>query len=206
LIIFGERVDFCYQSIHVVSWCDVWLGYILHVFVDCVHVVDAGRRSTSAVFSEVPCFATVKTGSFGSSTDVVLLYRDVCHPIVVVLSGVGVSVILILSSVVGGSSAREVHWYLDVVVCRARGICGVVLWSLLLLRRPLLVLLRASSPRAWSELPLIVVESSWVWQPSSGSDEFNHLSAFRDIDGPGFVLVVVLREWNLDDFVEDARG
>ena len=140
------------------------------------------------------CFATVEAGSFGSSADVVLLYWDVCHSTVVVLSGVGVGVILVLSSVVGGSSAREVHWHLDVIVRRARSVGGVVLGSLLLLLlRSLLVLLwTPSSPRTWSELVLIIIESSRVGQSSSGSNEFNHLSAFRDIDGSSFVFVVVL--------------
>jgi hypothetical protein len=32
------------------------------------------------------------------------------------------------------------------------------------------------------------------------------LSPFCDVDGSGLVLIVVLWEWDLDDFVEDARG
>jgi len=187
-----------------VSRCNVRLGYVLHVIVDGVHEVDAGRRSTSAVFGEVSRLATVEAGSFGSPADIVLLYRNVCHPVVVSLSGVGVGVVLILSSIIGSSGAGEVHWYLDVVVRWARGVCRVVLWSLLLLRWSLLVLLWVSSPRAWSELALIIIEPSGVWQSSSGPNEFDHLSAFRDVDGSGFVFVVMLWEWYLDNFVKNA--
>jgi hypothetical protein len=188
------------------TWCDAWLGYILHIFVDGVHVVDAGRCSTSAVFGEVSRLATVEAGSFGSPADIILLYRDVCYSVVVSLGGVGVGIALVLSSIIGGSGAGEVHQYLDIVVCRTRGVSGVVLWPLLLLRWPLLVLLWASPPRAWSELALVIVEPSWVWQSSSGPNEFDHLSAFRDVDGSGLVLVVVLRKRYLNNFVEDAWG
>jgi hypothetical protein len=84
---------------------------------------------------------------------------------------------------------------------------GIVIWSLLLLLlllRPLLVLLGASSPGSWPELILIlsehVVESSRIGDSSSGSDEFDHLSTFSDVDGFRFVFAVVLREWIPDDF------
>jgi hypothetical protein len=154
----------------------------------------------------VSWLAAVEAGSFGSSADVILLYWDVCHSVVVGLSGVGVGVVLVLSSIVRGSGTGEVHWYLDVVVCQSGGVRGVVLWPWLLLRWSLLILLRTSSPRAWSELSLVVIESSWVRQSSSGPDEFDHLSTFCDVDGPSLVLVVVLREQYFDDLVEDAWG
>jgi hypothetical protein len=188
------------------SWRNARLGYVLHIFVDGVHVVDAGQCSTSAIFGEMSCFAAVKAGSFGSSADVVLLYRNVCHPVVVGLGGVGVGVVLVLPSIVGGSGTGEVHWYLDIVVRRPRGVRGIVLWSLLLLWWSLLVLLWPSSPRAWSELALIVIEPSRVWQSSSSPDEFDHLAAFRNVDGPSFVFIVVLGKWYLDNFVENAWG
>ena len=151
-------------------------------------------------------FAAVEAGSLGSSADVILLYWDVCHSIVVGLSSVGVGVVLVLLSIVGGSGAGEIHWYLDVVVCQTGGVCGVVLWPWLLLWWPLLILLWTSPPRTWSELSLVVIEPPWVWQPPSGPDEFDHLPALRDVDGSSLVFVVVLREWYLNDFVEDTWG
>jgi hypothetical protein len=155
----------------------------------------------------VSWLAAVEAGSPGSFADVVLLYRDVCRSVVVGLGSVGVGVALVLPSIVGGSGAGEVHWYLDVVVCRTRGVRGVVLWPLLLLRGPLLVLLWSPSPRTWSELSLVItIEPPWVWQPPLSPNEFDHLSALRDVDGSSFVLVVVLWEWYFDNFVEDAWG
>ena len=75
---------------------------------------------------------------------------------------------------------------------------------LLLLLWPLLVLLRLPSPSSWSKLVVIlskhVVEPSWVGNPSSGSDEFDHLSSLGDIDRLGLVLIVVLWEGVSDDF------
>jgi hypothetical protein len=180
---------------------------MLHVLIDCIHVIDAGGWAATAVFCEVSYLSAVKAGSLGASGFVVLLYWGVHHLAVLCLGGVRVGVVaLVLSSIVRCSGAREVHRYLYVVVCWARGVGGVVIGPLL----GSLLVLGASSPGAWSELALvlslIVVEPSWVWQPSSSSDEFNHLSALRDVDGPSFVFVVVLWEWYLDDFVEDAWG
>jgi hypothetical protein len=69
----------------------------------------------------------------------------------------------------------------------------------------LLVLLGASSPGSWSELVLIlaecVVKPLWVRDAPSGSDEFDHLLSFGDVDRLSFVLVVVLWERVSDDFV-----
>jgi hypothetical protein len=96
---------------------------------------------------------------------------------------------------------------LDVVIHRVWRIGGVVLWPLLLvlLLRPLLVLLGASSPGSWSELIQIlserVVESSWIGDSSPGSDEFNHLSPLGDIDRSGLVFIVILRNGDSDNFL-----
>jgi hypothetical protein len=119
--------------------------------------------------------------------------------------GVGV-VASVLASVVWHSSARQVHWYLDIIVRRAWSCGGIVIWSLLLLLlRSLLVLLRMSSPSSWSELILIlsecVVEPSRVGDSLSGSDEFNHLFAFHNVDHFCFVVIVILWEWVPDDLI-----
>jgi hypothetical protein len=178
---------------------------MLHVIINGVHVVDAGGWSTLAIFGEVSRLPAIETWPFGASGSIVLLCRGVCHSVVLRLSGVGVSVILVLPSIIGCSGAGEIHRYLYVVIGQLRGVGGVVCRSLWL--GPWLIL-GSSSPCARSELSLglVVVEPSWVWQSSSGPNEFDHLPSFRDIDGPGFVLVIMLWEWNFDDFVQDARG
>jgi hypothetical protein len=72
-----------------------------------------------------------------------------------------------------------------------------------------LILLGATSPGSWSELILVlskcVVESSRIGDFSSGSDEFDHLSPFDDVDRPGLVFVVVLWERDSDNFFQYAR-
>jgi hypothetical protein len=183
-----------------------------HVFVNGVHVIDVSCLSASTVLGEMSYFSAVKARAFGSFGSIVLLYQYFHHIAVLGLGEIGVCVVvLVLASVIGGPGAGQIHGYLHIVIGWARGIGRIVDGSLLLLLWSWLVL-RASSPCTWSELvlalilPLIVVIPSWVWQSSSGSDEFNHLSSLCDIDGSGFVFVVVLGEWNLDDFVENARG
>ena len=73
-----------------------------------------------------------------------------------------------------------------------------------------MVLLRMSSPGLWSELILIlsecIVEPPWVGDSSPGSDEFDHLLSFGDVDRSSLVLVVSLRDWELDDLVQYAWG
>jgi hypothetical protein len=121
---------------------------------------------------------------------------------------IGVSVVAsILASIIRGPSVQQVHWYLDVVVCGVWCIGGIVLWPLLLwlwLLWSLLVLLGASSPSSRSELILVlpkcVVEPSQIGDSSSGSDEFDHLSSFGDVDRPGLVFIVVLWDGNSDNF------
>jgi hypothetical protein len=133
---------------------------------------------------------------------------DVCGIVIFRLGRIRIGIVaLILVSVIQGPGPRQVHWYLDVVVHGLWRIGGVVLWSLLLLLllRPLLVLLGSSSPGSWSELILIlpkcVVEPPWVGDSSSGSDEFDHLLSFGDVDRSGLVFVVILRNWEFDDFI-----
>jgi hypothetical protein len=185
---------------------------VSHVFVNGVYVVDVGHLPASAVLGEVSCFSAVKARAFGALGSVVLLYRYFRHIVVFGLGEIGVCVVvLVLASVIGGPGVGQIHGYLHIVIGWARGVGGVVNGSLLLLLRSWLIL-RVSSPYMRPELvlalilPLIVVISSWVWQSSSGSDEFDHLSSFCDIDGSGFVFIVVLGKWNLNDFVENARG
>jgi hypothetical protein len=154
----------------------------------------------------VPCFSAIETWSFGASGSVVLLYWGICYPVVLGLRGVRVRIVaLILLMVVRCSSAGEVHRYWNVVI-RWTGSVGRVVHGSLLLGS--LLVLGASSPGARSELSLVltVIESSWVQQSSLGSDEFDHLSPLRDVDGSGLVFVVVLGKWYLDDFIKDARG
>jgi hypothetical protein len=161
-----------------------------------------------AIFGEVAYFSTIEAWSFQAWSLIVGFPLDVCGIVVLWLSGVRVGIVaLILASVVGDSSSQQVHWYLDVVICRSWCIGGIVLWSLLLLLllRPLLVLLGLSSPGLWSELRLIlpkcVVKPSLVGDSSSGPDEFDHQSSFGDVDHPGLVFVVGLWNWEFDDFI-----
>ena len=159
----------------------------------------------------MPYLSTVEAGSLGAWSLIIGLSLDVCGIVVFWLSHVRVSVVaLVLASVVWGPSPRQVHWYLDVVVCGSWCIGGVVLRPLLLLLLlgSLLVLLGSSSPGTWSELILVlpkhIVKPSWIGDSSSSSDEFNHLSSFGYVDCPSFVLIVILRNWEFDDFVEYA--
>ena len=73
-----------------------------------------------------------------------------------------------------------------------------------------MILLGATSPGSWSELVLVlsecVVESPWVGNSSSSSDEFDHLLSFGYVDCPGLVFVVVLWNGEFDDFIQYARG
>jgi hypothetical protein len=86
-------------------------------------------------------------------------------------------------------------------------VSGVVRWSLLLLLglSLLLVLLSASSPSSWLELISAlsegIVESPWIWEASSGSNEFYHLSAFCDFNSFVLVFVVSGGEWGLYNFI-----
>jgi hypothetical protein len=156
--------------------------------------------------------SAVEARSFGSWSLIVGLSLDVCGVAIFWLGRVCVSVVaLVLASVVWGSGPRQVHQYLDIVVCGSWCVGGVVLWPLLLLLwGSLLVLLGLSSPGSWSELILVlserVVESPWVGNSSSSSDEFDHLSSFGYVDCPGLVFVVVLWNGEFDDFIQYARG
>jgi hypothetical protein len=156
---------------------------------------------------------TVKAQSFWAWTLIVRLSLDVRCIVILQLGRICVGIVaLVLASVVWGPGPGQVHWYLDVVICGSWCIGGVVLQSLLLLLllRPLLVLLGSSSPGLWSELILIlskcVVEPPWVGDSLPSSDEFDHLSSFGYVDRPGLVFVVILRDWEFDDFVQYARG
>jgi hypothetical protein len=96
----------CHQFIHVMPRGDAWLRDMLHVFIDCVHVVDAGGWATAAVFCEVSYLSAVEAGSLRASGFIVLLYWGVCHLGVLRLGGVRVGVVaLILSPIVGCSGA-----------------------------------------------------------------------------------------------------
>jgi hypothetical protein len=190
---------------------DVRLRDVLHVFVFRVHVVDVAGWVAAAVFSEVTYFSTVEARSFRAQSLITGLSLNIRGIVVFWLGCVHVGVVaLVLASVVWGSGPRQVHWYLDIVVCGSRRVGGVVLQPLLLLLllRPLLVLLGSSSPGAWPELVLVlpkrVVEPSWIGDSLPGSDEFNHLSPLGDIDCLGLVFVVVLWEWVSDDFFQYA--
>jgi hypothetical protein len=140
---------------------------------------------------------------------VIGLPLNVCGVVVLWLGCIRVGIVaLVLALVVWSPGPRQVHWYLDVVVCGLRCVGGVVLQSLLL--RPLLVLLGSSSPGAWSELILVlserVVEPPWVGDSSPGSDKLNHLLSFGYVDRPGLVFVIILWDRKFDDFVQYARG
>jgi hypothetical protein len=165
-----------------------------------------------AILGEVTYLSTVKTGSFGAWLLVIGLSLDACGVVVFRLGSVHVGVVaLILASVIWGSGPKQVHWYLDIVICGSRCIGRVILWPLLLLLLgSLLVLLGSSSPGSWSELVLVlpecVIEPSRVGYSPSGSDEFNHLSSFGNIDCSGLVLVVSLWDWEFDNLIQYAWG
>jgi len=188
---------------------DVRLGNVSHVFIFGVHVVDVTQQVAAAVLGEVAYFSTVEARSFRARSLITGLPLNIHGVVVFWLGCVRVGVVaLVLTSVVWSSGSRQVHQYLDVVVCGSRCIGGIVLWSLLLLLlpRPLLVLLGMSSPGAWSELILVlsecVVESPWIGNSSPSSDEFNHLSSFGYVDCPGLVFIVSLWDWEFDNFVQ----
>jgi hypothetical protein len=152
--------------------------------------------------------STVKAGSLGTWSLIIGLSLDVRGIVIFWLGCVCIDVVaLILASVVRGSGPRQVHWYLDVVICGSWRIGGVILWFLLLLLL-LSSLLGSSSPSLWSELILVlsecVVDPPGVGDSSSGSNELNHLSSFGYVDCPSFVLIVILWNWEFDDFVEYA--
>jgi hypothetical protein len=154
-----------------------------------------------AISGKVTYFPTVKAWSFRVWLLMIGLSLDV-HGIVIFWLGricVGI-VALVLASVVWGSGPRQVHWYLDVVIRGLQCVGRVILWPLLLL-----LLLGSSSPGSWSELILVlsecVVESSQIGNSLSGSDELNHLSSFGYVDCSGLVFIVILRDWEFDDFV-----
>jgi hypothetical protein len=94
---------------------------------------------------------------------------------------------------------------LDIVVRRSWGVSGVVGWPLLLLLlllwSHLLVVTPAMRLELISVLAECVIERARVWQSSPGSDEFDHLPSFCDVDGFLFVLIVGHREWASDNFV-----
>jgi hypothetical protein len=166
VIFFGECVNLGHKLVYIRAWCDVWLWYILHIFIDGIHVVNVGRWVAATVLGEVACFSAVKAWSLGAPGSIILLDWGVCHIVVFRLGGVGVGVVvLVLTSIVGHSSVGQVHWYWDVVIGRSRSIGGVICWPLLLLLRPLLILLGSSSQGARSELSLalVVVEPSRIW-------------------------------------------
>src|SRR5580693_2416727 len=104
------------------------------------------------------------------------------------------------TSVNRGSSPRQVHQHLYVVVVWAR-CCGGIAH---LLPRGLLgvLLIRVLIPVVRLEVVLRLVEcvlGAVVWDPSSGPYSFDHLSSFSVLYGLGFVLVVVFGEWRGDD-------
>ena len=106
-----------HQFIYVVSWGDAWLRDMLHVLIDCIHVIDAGGWAATAVFCEVSYLSAVKAGSLGASGFIVLLYRGIRHLGVLHLGGVGIGVVvLVLPPIVGCPGTREIHRYLHVVV------------------------------------------------------------------------------------------
>jgi hypothetical protein len=140
MIFFGECIDLGHQLVHVVAWGDVWLWDMLHVFINGIHVVDAGRQSAAAVFSEVSCLSAVKAWSFWASGSIILLYWGVSYPVVFGLCRVGVCVILVHPVIVGRLGARKIHWHWYVVIGWPRGVGRVVSGSLLLLLWPRLVL------------------------------------------------------------------
>jgi hypothetical protein len=194
---------------NVGSWCDIWLRDVSHVFIFGVHVIDVARWIAAAVLGEMAHLSAIEARSFRAWSLIVRLSLNIRGVVVFRLDCVHVSVVaLVLASIVWGPGSRQVHRYLDIVICGAWCVGGVVLWPLLLLLlllRSLLVLLGASSPGSWPELILIlpecVVESSWIGDSSPGSDEFDHLSSFGDIDRPGLVFVIVLWECDSDNFL-----
>jgi hypothetical protein len=165
VVVFGECVDLCHQLVYISSQCEVRLGNLLHVFVDGIHIVDVGRLLALAVFGEMPHLSAVEAWTFRAFGLVVLLYWYLRHIAVLRLGEVGVRVVvLVLSSVIGGPGAGQIHRHLYVIVSRARGVGGIIGGSLLLLLR-LWLTLGTSFPRAWSKLvlPLIDVVPSRVW-------------------------------------------
>jgi hypothetical protein len=112
--------------------------------------------------------------------------------------------------VIGCSGVRYIHRHWDIVVCRSWGVGGIVGRPLLLLLLLLWPHLLAIAPAMWLELvPVLtecVVEGSRVWESSSGSDEFNHLFPFCDVNGLFFVLVVGCGEWAPYDFIQHTWG
>jgi hypothetical protein len=105
-------------------------------------------------------------------------------------------------SVVRGSGPRQVHRDLDVVVCGAWSVRGVILRGSLALRLALLIILAipAALLEVASEL-LEVVLGSVVRDSSACAYCFDHLSGLGVLDGFGLVLLVVLREWGCYDCV-----
>jgi hypothetical protein len=193
------------------SWYDIRLRDILHVFIFGIHVIDVARWVAATVLGEVTHFSAVEAWSFRAWSLIVGLSLNVHGVVVFRLDRVHVDVVtLVLVSVVCSPGPRQVHWYLDIVICGLWCIGGIILrlLLLLLLLRPLLVLLGASSPGLQPELILVlpecVVESSWIGDSLSGSDEFDHLSSLGDVDHPGLIFIVVLWERNSDNFFQYA--
>jgi hypothetical protein len=182
-----------FQVSHVGSRSDGWLWDVLHVVFYCIHVVYVAQWVATAVPREVARFSAVEAWPLGAGlTWGFLLWLGDCCIGVHITAGV-------LSVLIQCSSVRYIHRDLYIVIGWAWCVGGVVRWSLLLLLlwMSLLVLLTVS-PGPWLELVLILTEGIviWlrVWESSSGPDEFDHLSAFSDVDSFRFVFSVCGQE------------
>jgi hypothetical protein len=145
---------------NVGSGLDVQLGNVSHVFIFHVHVAYVARWVASAVFGKMAHLPTVEAGSFGACSLIAGLSLGVCGVVIFWLDRVCVNVVaLVLASVIWSPGPGQVHWYLNVIICRTWCVGGVVLHPLLLLLlllSSLLVLLGTSSPTSSSKLILVV--------------------------------------------------
>jgi hypothetical protein len=106
------------------------------------------------------------------------------------------------ASVDWSSSPRQTHWDLYVVVAWAR--CHGRVVRLLSWRLLGVLLIGALVPATWLEVVSWLVErvlKAVIWDPSSGSYGFDHLSSLSVLYSFGLVLVVVFREWGSDDCI-----
>jgi hypothetical protein len=153
----------------------------------------------------VPCkvtrFSTIEAWSFGAQLawDFFLQLGGCCVGIHIVTN--------VLSAVVGGPNAVQVHWNLHVIVgwswCIGRIVYRSLLLLLLLWLSPLVLL--TISPGLWLELVSVLAKSVVEWmgvqKSSSRSDELYHLSSFRDFDSLCFVFGVGGWEWCSYNFI-----
>jgi hypothetical protein len=149
--------------------------------------VDRFSLARATVPYEMSHFSAVEAGSYS--------FGELCRcPVCTGLIGPWEA------SIVRSSGPQQIHWDLDVIVGRARSICGVVR----LLSRGLLgvLLVRALVPGVWLHAAPELLErvlQAIIRDSSSSSYCFDHLSGFGVLDSLGLVLLVGLwKRWGDD--------